>query len=61
MNIFRIKGNGGLGGIFGQDYLLSNPRQSGFSNEIGLRARRSAWLSYEPVFEQFFYYHFKTF
>ncbi len=34
--------------------ILSNPRQSGVSNTIGLRARRSAWLSYEPVIEHFF-------
>lgn len=55
MSIFQNKRNGGLGGTFGiVAYDLSNPRQSGVSDTFGLRARRSAWLSYEPVFVQFF-------
>ncbi len=38
MSTFRNEENGGLGGIFGQVFGLSNPRQSGVSNEIGIKS-----------------------
>jgi hypothetical protein len=39
----------------------SNPRQSGVSSIPSLRARRSAWLSYEPASCVFFKLPLKRF